>query len=92
MFYFLINPLKNEDERGEKEIRDERKWEGYWETLYLKGGKEPVFFFSSRLNDRRQCPLVLPVKVRLREDKQNRRGFSPPAKYTDRATAACRRS
>jgi hypothetical protein len=29
MFYFLINPLKNEDERGEKEIRDERKWEGY---------------------------------------------------------------
>jgi hypothetical protein len=28
----------------EKEIRDNRKWEGYCETLYLKGARKPFLF------------------------------------------------
>jgi hypothetical protein len=54
-----------------------------------------------------QWPIILPVEVRLREGKAlgseagkvlekkkktKLRGLSPQANYTDRATAACRRS
>jgi hypothetical protein len=36
--------------------------------------------------------IILMVLSDINKVKKKRRGFSPPANYTDRATAACRRS
>jgi hypothetical protein len=45
----------------------------------------PIFQFYN-------CELACDICM-VRANKQNKlRGFSPPANYTDRATAACRRS
>jgi hypothetical protein len=51
-----------------------------------------IFFISFKLGRNRFSPYLLEFIIHWESHHKKLRGFSPQAKYTDRATAACRRS